>query len=210
MTDREGWINMVAQSALSEHHILRSTYDLARLAIERGIPGDFVECGVYAGANSAMLAQAIEDTGARERRVHLFDSFEGIPAPTEHDEAWIAAGHPVGTSACDLESTRSNMVRIGIDERLLVYHQGWFDHTVPLAASDEAVPHLRLKQIAILRLDGDLYASTKVCLEHLYPLLSPGGWLIVDDFALDGCRKAYVDYFGKGGPFPAYFQKGRA
>ena len=82
-----------------------------------------------------------------------------------------------------------------IPEDLLTYHVGWFEDTVPSAD---------IERIAILRLDGDLYRSTRVCMDHLYPKLSLGGWCIVDDFKLDGCRKAVLEVVTPG---PIYFQK---
>ncbi len=83
----------------------------------------------------------------------------------------------------------------GIPDELLMYHPGWFKDTV---ASMMQTP------IALLRLDGDLYESTKVCAETLYPLVSPGGWIIVDDFSLSGARKAFLEVVPDTGP--AYFQ----
>ena len=77
-----------------------------------------------------------------------------------------------------------------------MYHPGWFHETV---ASMMQTP------IAVLRLDGDLYESTKVCLEHLLPLVSPGGWVIIDDFDLSGARKAVLEIAG-GRMGPTYWQ----
>lgn len=213
-------LDQIAAAALSSRETIQTTYDLARLAIERGVPGDFVECGVFGGAQCAAMAKAIEDAAAYRdhpqakrnwagaRRVHLFDSFEGIPAPGPHDEGWA---HPIGTSACSLEDVKSNMRQWGVPDELLVWHPGMFESTLggeidQLGCVSWPAERLnRVKQIALLRLDGDLYESTKVCIEHLYPLVSTGGWIIVDDYALPGCRKA-VDDFMKGYP-PIYFQK---
>ena len=78
------------------------------------------------------------------------------------------------------------MSRWGVRDRRLVYREGWFQHTVGLD---------RPPRIALLRLDGDLYESTKVCLEALYPVLMPGGALIIDDYPLPGCRQAVDEYF---------------
>ncbi len=75
-------------------------------------------------------------------------------------------------------------------------HEGWFEDTVPAA---------QIGQIALLRLDGDLYESTKVCVQHLFPKLSVGGWCIVDDWNLDGCRAAIAETVGHLAPI--YFQK---
>jgi len=196
-------LDMIGAAALSSRATLHTSFRLAQSLYsgiwESQIPGDVVECGVFGGAHAAVMALALRGHWgsigypSNGRRVHLFDSFEGIPAAGEHDTNWT---HPAGTSACSLEDVKRNMKQWGIDESLLVYHPGWFHETV---ASMQA-------PIALLRLDADLYESTRVCLEHLYPLVSPGGWVIVDDFALPGCRKAVDDYMQENFP-PVYFQK---
>lgn len=153
------------------------------MVIDEGIPGDLVECGVFCGAQCAAMARAVMDAGVTNRKVYLFDSFQGIPAPGPHDNDM----RPLLESATEPVSmqteaqVRGHMQKWGIDESLLVFRPGWFKDTVPLAD---------MEAIALLRLDGDLYDSTKVCMEHLYPRLSVGGWCIVDDWNLDGARKA--------------------
>jgi O-methyltransferase len=214
------WIDNVALAALSSRETLEASYEIAKLAIERGVPGDFVECGVFGGAQCAAMARAIMDDrldpdGAMDgaRRVHLFDSFEGIPAAGPHDANWP---HPPGTSACSLEACKAHMREWGIPDELLVWHKGAFKLTVPAvglrAVSKDGMGRPVIGAIAVLRLDGDLYESTRVCLEHLYPLLSPGGWCIVDDFGLPGCRKAVDEYMESidAAGRPVYWQKGKA
>lgn len=222
-------IENIALAALSSVETCRSTYAVCRQTLEEGIPGDFVECGVYAGSQAAIMARALLDHHAANvnppfmrtlmRRVHLFDSFEGIPEPSSRDEEYIAAGHKKGTAACTLEGVKSNMKQWGIPDELLVYHVGWFAESVPRwmdareyaenlgVAFDEKIT--RLPGIAVLRLDADLYDSTTTCMEHLYPLLSPGGFLIVDDYGLTGARQAVNDYMlSKGGGFgPVYMRR---
>lgn len=213
------WFDRVCMSALGHRTSQEQTYDLARLVLQRGIPGDFVECGVYAGASCALMARAILDhcvdrsfveaEGVRlaiseGRRVHLFDSFEGIPAPGEHDRE---LRHNVGgESAVSMEDVKANMQTWGIPEELLFYWMGDFSSTIPWAIEGNAIGE-PLKKIALLRLDGDLYESTRIPLEHLYPLVSPGGYIIVDDFNLSGARRATVEYFKFSGPAPIAFRK---
>lgn len=228
----------ICRSALGHRTSQEQTYDLARVVLERGIPGDFVECGVYAGASVALMARAIIDDahhvggiGAmidNRRRVHLFDSFAGIPAIGPHDDP---AQVREGEARCWLPEVQANMRRWGIPDELLVYHEGDFRQTVPQAVDrisfgespagtiipahgscDHRNPHSgrtregdfhcqvctftcsvpapALECIAYLRLDGDLYESTRVCMEHLYPLVSKGGYVICDDYDLHGCRYA--------------------
>lgn len=186
----------ICQSALGHRTSQEQTYDLARVVLQRGIPGDFVECGVYAGASAALMAHAImhheerylgttrENFASKTRRVHLFDSFAGIPAIGPHDDP---AQVREGEARCSLPEVQANMRRWGIPDELLVYHEGLFDHTVPAFQPwAGSAPNT----IAYLRLDGDLYESTRVCMEHLYPLVSKGGYVICDDYDLHGCRYA--------------------
>jgi O-methyltransferase len=187
------WFEQVCQSALGHRTSQEQTYDLARVVLARGIPGDFVECGVFAGASCAIMARAILDhygegfvlASAKDgivHRVHLFDSFDGIPTPGPHDDpSQVRAGE----AKCSLANVKANMRKWGIPDELLVYHQGDFRTTVPIAVSAATV-----QQIAFLRLDGDLYESTRVCMQHLYPLVSKGGYVICDDYDLHGCRYA--------------------
>ncbi len=186
------WFKMVSLHALSHTETCEATFDIARSLIERNIPGDFVECGVYAGAQAAFMARALQEYGAGGRKVHLFDSFEGIPVGCEHDHE--LKDKPAGISACSMDKVKLNMQAWGIPYNLLVFHPGYFDKTVPAAD---------IKEISFLRLDGDLYESTKVCMEHLYPKLTRGAWFCVDDFNLNGARKAVLDYCI---PAPVYWR----
>ena len=181
----QDWLSEVSYSALADGPTTEATYTLARSVVEQGIPGDLVECGVYAGAQCAMMARALMDLGVKDRRVHLFDSFEGIPVAGEQDDE--LKGKPAGISACSLEDVQANMRKWKIDPDVLVYHKGFFHDTVPASVG---APFPALHRIAFLRLDGDLYRSTKVCMEYLYPKLSRGGWMCVDDYNLGGARQA--------------------
>lgn len=192
------FLRMLCGHTLGHYETLRATYDIAAALIANGVPGDFVECGVYAGGESAAMTLAImehdragiwEGTAGR-RRVHLFDSFQGMPKCGPEDTEFIAAKKQPGESACSLEGVQTNMKLWGIPSELLVYHPGWFEHTL-----NWTVGH-NIGEIALLRLDGDLYTSTKVCLEHLYPRLVRGGACILDDYPLSGCRKAFHEVVG--------------
>jgi hypothetical protein len=172
------------------------------MCIEEEIAGDFIECGVFAGSLAAAMALACMDAGIRDRKVHLFDSFAGIPkaGPLDNDiRPLVGSSNALessGVSLCTLEAVQEYMRIWKIDESLLVYHPGWFQDTVP---------YFEIAAIAILRLDGDLYDSTKICLQHLYPRLSSGGWCIADDYKLDGCRVAIEQEIGIQGPM--YWRK---
>lgn len=223
------WLDNVALGALSSRETVEASYRIARMAIETGIPGDFVECGVFGGAQSAAMARAIyeDDSGESDeceghistfeysrnqpghhRRVHLFDTFAGIPQAGPHDLEFQAAQHEAGLSSCSLESVKDHMREWSLPDELFVYHPGYFLETVSFAwGAHMATKAVFARGIAVLRLDGDLYESTRECLP-LLDLVNPGGWIIVDDFSLSGARKAIVEQIGY--PSPVYWQKGRA
>lgn len=172
-------------------------WDSCGKILESSVPGCFVECGVWKGGSSAIMGLALRHARVK-RELHLFDSFEGLPEPSDLD-GQAAIDYSDGRSSGDLSPIRKCEAvlsdvrgllvgRLGLEERFVHFHVGWFQKTVPAAAKC-------LGPIALLRLDGDWYESTKVCLDNLYPLLSPGGILILDDyFCWEGCRKATDEY----------------
>ncbi len=175
----------------------RVLWDESCKLLRQKTPGAFVECGVWRGGSSAMMALAMRHCG-ETRDLHLFDSFEGLPEPTEVDGK-SAKDYSGGRSSGALESV--NQCAAGLDEvktllldRLQLdparihFHVGWFQDTLPKDAPN-------LGPIAMLRLDGDWYESTRLCLEHLYPKVVSGGVVIMDDYwAWEGCRKATDEY----------------
>lgn len=182
----------LAQRAYSNYDTLQNSYDLAQLCCE--LDGDFVECGVAAGSQVAAMYRACPT-----KKIWLFDSFEGIPLASKYDTTQPGIGvisHDVngyllttsGITAVTIEQVKQHFAEWNIDDINFNYVKGWFEETVPIN---------EVGKISLLRLDGDLYNSTKVCLEHLYPKLVKGGWLIVDDYGLDGCRIAVDEYFDK-------------
>lgn len=200
-------LEVIGQAALSTRDTLRNSYMVATEVAKRCIPGDIVECGVFSGSQCGAMANAIlcaeRDT---TRKIHMLDSFTGIPAAGPEDHEFLAAGHPAGLSACALDTVRSNMQGWGVPDSMVEYWPGMFAQTVPALARSMWESGRR---IAVLRLDGDLYESTKVCIEHLYPLVALGGWCIIDDMALIGCRKAVRDYMDMNNIWePTYWQKG--
>lgn len=164
------------------------------------IGGDLVECGVWKGGAAGMMALAhLSSTNPPTRRIHLFDSWCGLPEPrTDVDGAQavaLAAGNgsgrlrPIGECTAALEDCRKLLEEeIGYPSELVRYHQGWFQDTLPGLAGS-------LSQIALLRLDGDWYDSTAICLDHLYSKVVSHGLVVIDDYGYwPGCRRA-VDEF---------------
>jgi O-methyltransferase len=193
-------------------------FDQARYCELSQVEGSIVECGVWRGGSiglAALALKGINDTP--KRHLHLFDSFDDIcaPDPTVDGERALqefpgaqqrspgAVPTPVkgaydlygghGTvDACRklIEST------IAYPAEYVHYHIGWFQKTVPEKAHE-------IGPIALLRLDGDWYESTKVCLDHLYDLVSPRGFVIVDDYGFyEGCRLAVDEFISNHKPRP--------
>lgn len=189
---------------------LITLYQQVRYLERSGIPGAFVECGVWKGGSVGLMALANLDHGPARRDLHLYDAFTEICEPDEKVDgaravrearAWSSDGGTQGrlrplTGVYDAfggpgtldENRRLLEEVVGYDPARLHYHVGWFQETVPASAA-------AIGPIALLRLDGDWYASTKICLEHLYDLVVPGGVVIIDDYGTyEGCQKA-VDEF---------------
>jgi O-methyltransferase len=124
-----------------------------------------------------------------DRTIIVADSFDGLPPPDP--EKWPADSksklYEFDALAVSLEQVQANFARFGLLDDQVVFLKGWFRDTMP---------HVQSPALAIMRLDGDMYESTIDPLVHLYDRLSPGGWVIVDDYyLLQGCSGAVTDFF---------------
>ena len=161
----------------------RTLYRLARRADHERVPGSLVDCGTWNGGSTALLS-----AGSPERAVWAFDSFEGTPLATEPDEI-PADLLPFSEGQCEGEEfmLREAVATFGSPARLTV-RPGWFQDTIEPAAEE-------IGAIAVLHLDGDWYESVRFPLETLYPQVSPGGWIVVDDYgALHGAARATDEF----------------
>lgn len=167
-----------------------------RAVLADGIPGDFVECGVWRGGAAFLMADLLRQAGVRDRKVWLFDSFEGLPPPQAIDGASAIA---YATSPDDpryldncramLDEVRRGAEALGLADRTELV-QGWFEDSLPKARE-------RVGPIAILRIDADWYSSVRCCLESLYDQVSDGGYVIFDDYdTWDGCAIAAHEFLG--------------
>lgn len=190
-------LDYAKQIAYSSEETLMFTLEIAnQYQFKRGC---FVECGVAAGAQIIAMRY-----GAPKMRIHAFDSFQGLPLPSNRDDQMpglkYLTQHEIlnlpdpgkqalvttGATAVSVEGFKEHLVNSGVGLDNIIIHEGWFEETV---AKSKTGP------IALLRLDGDLYNSTLVCLQHLFERVDPGGCVIIDDWELLGCRAACRDYF---------------
>lgn len=166
--------------------------------VQHDIPGDIVECGVWKGGSMMAVARTLLNRGVT-RKLHLFDTFEGMPEPTGADinvrglpaaELMALADKQAHVWAYSpLDEVKKNLRDTGYDPSQVVFVKGKVEDTIPAQAPS---------QIALLRLDTDWYESTLHELVHLYPRLSVGGVLIIDDYGYwEGARKAVDQYLAE-------------
>lgn len=182
-----------------------------RHVVENDIPGDFVESGVWMGGSIMAAARTLVELGDTSRDLYLYDTFEGLPEPGEHDriagsdvpaeqvyaELNAAAGDKPYLDA-PIDVVRSNVARTGYPLDKIHAVAGMVEDTIPATAPE---------RIAFLRLDTDWYSSTKVEMETLFPRLSANGILILDDYGyLEGARKA-VDEYLLNYPHPVFLHR---
>ena len=171
-----------------------------RHIVQNEIPGCLVECGVWRGGSAMAMGLTLMQENAN-RNVYLYDTFEGMTPPTEHDtlvdgtsaRSLLSGPSPAwGACIADLEEVRRNMQSTGFEE--VHYIKGPVEQTLPSESPTEP--------IALLRLDTDWYESTKHELTHLYPLLTANGMLVLDDYGYwTGARQAVDEYFSGTGVF---------
>ena len=179
-----------------------ATINACKHAVIAQIEGDFVECGVWRGGNAIVAKKTFERLGS-DKRVYLFDTFTGMTAPGDHDKT---AYNPTPADEryrdasrdgysnwnyASLEDVKANLANAGVDGSGLRFIEGDVLQTLVI---EENLP----AHVSVLRLDTDWYESTKVELERLYPRLSIGGSILIDDYGhWEGARKAVDEYFSK-------------
>jgi hypothetical protein len=183
---------------LSEQRLF-SLYSHARSVCENDLPGNFVECGVAAGGSSALLAWVLKKYSRQPRRLFSFDSFSGMPKPSQFDShqgiGAESTGWGTGTCAAPEASLLEICRKLGVDDAVTPV-KGYFEATLPVMRD-------WVGMVAFLHLDGDWYDSTKAILENLYDRLMNNAILQVDDYGYwDGCRKAIHEFeAGRGVSF---------
>jgi len=166
---------------------MRNLRLLLERALSEAVPGDFIETGVWRGGACIYARGILAAHGDTTRRVWVADSFRGLPPPDE--AAFPADAGDRHSTVAELAVSRleveANFARYRLLDTRVVFLEGWFRDTLPIAP---------IERLAVLRLDGDMYGSTMETLEALYAKVSPGGFVIVDDYLLAPCAQAVNDY----------------
>lgn len=173
---------------------MRNLRMLCESVIKRKIPGDFIETGVWRGGACIYMKAIARAYNQTRRKIWVADSFEGLPVP-DAEKYPADAGDPHHTLkelAIPLETVKGNFERFGLLDDQVCFLKGWFKDTLPKAP---------VEQLAILRLDGDMYESTMDALTALYDRVSDGGFVIIDDYCLETCVKAVTDFRNERGIF---------
>ena len=170
--------------SMSGNARLRGLYSAVRYVVSHDVPGDIVECGTARGGSAALMGLTLEALRAH-RTLWVFDTFEGLPAPSERDPDREIAKLYTGSCLGTLEEVQELFDKLGIRGRAR-FVKGLFQATVPRST---------IGPIAVLHLDGDWYESVRVCLDYLYDRVSPGGVIQIDDYGhWEGARAAVDDF----------------
>ena len=209
-TEEKAIIQSVISLTLTGPERLAALIGAVKHVVQQRIPGDIVECGVWRGGSMALIARTLLLLGETSRTLYLYDTFAGMPAPTDRDRDLLgrAAGDLLGAERrqagntiwayATLDDVRANLLATGYPADHIVFVPGKVEATIPGTAPEA---------IAVLRLDTDWYVSTRHELQHLYPRLSRHGVLIVDDYGhWRGSRDATDEYL-RTLPHPLYLHR---
>lgn len=149
------------------------------------IPGHFIETGVWRGGACIFMRAMLAVCAVHTRSVFVADSFCGLPPPDAAYPADANSKHHIDECLMvSQDAVRANFEAYGLLDDQVQFVPGWFKDTLP------ALDH----GFALIRLDGDMYGSTMDALTALYPKLSRGGYCIIDDYGLNACKAAVIDY----------------
>jgi O-methyltransferase len=155
--------------------------------LKNGVEGDFIETGVWRGGACIFMRGLLKANEINNRRVWVADSFEGLPKPneTKYPIDKNDPHHTFNFLKVSLEEVKENFRRYDLLDEQVCFLKGWFEDTLPTAP---------IEKLAVLRLDGDMYGSTMDSLRNLYPKVSKGGFIIIDDYGLPNCVAAVTDF----------------
>jgi O-methyltransferase len=204
------------QYTMTSPECIASLLDSVEYIVRRDLPGAFAECGVWRGGSVLAMVLKLMELGVRDRDIYLYDTFEGMTAPTDHDTSpfhapaskdWEAAqktGGKIYDGLFNEEIFNESLVRdvllnSGYPAERLHFVRGPVEQTIPATMPAE---------LALLRLDTDWYESTRHELVHMYPLLTRNGILIIDDYGhWEGAQRATDEYFSDGSALPVLLHR---
>lgn len=174
---------------------LHSLRMLTEKVLADRIPGDLIETGVWRGGACILMRAVLKAWRCTDRNVWVADSFAGVPPPDlaayPADSGAVGMLHTFKELAIPIEEVQSNFRKYDLLDYQVRFLKGWFRDTLPRAP---------IERLALIRLDGDLYESTEVALRSLYHKLSPGGFVIVDDYGnIEACRQAVTGFRAANG-----------
>jgi hypothetical protein len=173
---------------------LENTQVCIETALRDEVPGDLLEAGVWRGGMAIFMRGVLKAHRVIDRTVWLADSFEGLPKPDPTQDVGDAIIHELLATANHLRATdeevRANFERYDLLDDQVRFLKGWFAESLPTA---------EIERLAVLRCDGDYYESTWPVLEHLYPKVSVGGFIIIDEYRSAGCARAVDEFRAKHG-----------
>jgi O-methyltransferase len=201
LSDQPQWINEIIAHVqpytMTTPERIASLCHAVEYVAQNKIPGDIVECGVWMGGSVMAAILTLLRHGSNERQIYLYDTFQGMTPPLDIDRA-AQSGRSASEMMANtprtegiwcsstLEEVRKNVLALGYPSDRIVFVSGRVEETVPKRSP---------AKIALLRLDTDWYESTHHELAYLYPLLTPCGVLIIDDYGhWEGAKKATDEY----------------
>jgi hypothetical protein len=206
LPDVEPWVEAIIKRVrpftMTSAERISALCNAVRYTTRHNIPGDIVECGTWRGGSMMAAALSLQAEQNLSRTLHLFDTFAGMPPPCDIDRTVFsgeaassllekADGSSLIWACASIDDVRANMAATNYPAGRIKFIEGRVEDTIPSEAPDE---------ISVLRLDTDWYESTKHALVHLYPKISIGGVLIIDDYGYwEGARKAVDEYINENG-----------
>jgi len=168
---------------------LNNIQECIESVIKDKVPGDFIECGAWRGGG-AILMQGVREYYNEDRDVWVADSFNGFPPSVIEKKVYKNLDNHRDYHCVSIDDVRSNFSKYNLLNDHVKFVPGWLGETLPC---------ISISKLALLHCDVDLYPSVKCVLNYLYPKLSPGGYCIIDDYNLIGCRQAVNHYRARRG-----------
>jgi O-methyltransferase len=174
---------------------LNNIEEIMNIILKENIKGDILEAGVWRGGASIFIKKILQSFNETNKKLYVCDSFEGLPKPqSDRYQNDIEAGdtHYLKNSylGVSLETVQSNFKEYNALDDNVIFLKGWFNNTL----NDS-----RIKELSLLRMDGDMYSSTMDILNNLYEKVVPGGFIIIDDYGLGCCKLAIHEFFNSRG-----------